>query len=302
VYFCGPGCGESQVVALPDGRWLVVDACRTGKESFPLRVLRRLGATEVHLAIVTHPDLDHIAGFAELAAGVTIHRLWRYAGGTLRDVLSSWVRKIPGQARLQELSKALDAMDRLADANRCVEAGLDTRDWPDEDGAPYRVTCIAPCAADVVANRRTLQRLVELSISKSGEAKPRLSKGVEQLMLGRSRHLNGRGNPLSLAVVLWWGEIGILLSGDVECSGDRYRGWDGICAALQDDGRLQLLRGPKLVKVAHHGSNGAFSQLALGHPYRLWQKARAHCSAHAVRSGSQAAASPWSNEKAEHLH
>jgi hypothetical protein len=63
-------------------------ATRAG-ESFPLLVLRHFRVRTLDLAVLTHPDLDHIDGFCEFAADVTIRRCWRYASG-------SELRTLPG--------------------------------------------------------------------------------------------------------------------------------------------------------------------------------------------------------------
>ncbi len=40
LYVFGPGVGESQVVALPDGKWIVVDTCKSDDVVLPLARLK----------------------------------------------------------------------------------------------------------------------------------------------------------------------------------------------------------------------------------------------------------------------
>ena len=73
IYVIGPGYGESQVVALPDGRWMVVDCCRYDGVHWTVELLRHLEVKDVDLFCLTHPDEDHYKGVPEGAPLVRSH-------------------------------------------------------------------------------------------------------------------------------------------------------------------------------------------------------------------------------------
>jgi hypothetical protein len=75
----------------------------------------------------------------------------------------------------------------------------------------------------------------------------------------RGTKLDGHGNGISLALVVEWGRARICLGGDVEGGSDAARGWSGAMAYLEAEGHGLLLDDVTLIKVAHHGSDGAFS-------------------------------------------
>ena len=71
----GPGYGESVVLHVGNGAWIVVDSC-IDKENTPVAIqyLNRLGvdpAEAVTLVVATHWHDDHIRGMARLVAACT---------------------------------------------------------------------------------------------------------------------------------------------------------------------------------------------------------------------------------------
>lgn len=69
LHVFGPGYGESLLVHLGCGEWMIVDACRQrGKPPAALKWLDDLGvdvATAVKLVVATHWHDDHVRGLAE---------------------------------------------------------------------------------------------------------------------------------------------------------------------------------------------------------------------------------------------
>jgi beta-lactamase superfamily II metal-dependent hydrolase len=262
IYVFGPGIGESQVVALPDGRWIVVDTCKHDDVVLPLALLRHFGVSTLDLLVVTHPDRDHYRGLQELISSVDVQRLWRYPGfHQRRPVLARLCELYPESVVFAELRAAENAMASLRKAKRSCDAAIATMPWPPEQlGAPYEVTCIAPCQEDQAYENEQLAKL--LSITKDGVA---LDDRVKRFILGKARGIDGKGNPLSLAIVVRWQGTAILLGGDVEAPDDEpSRGWNGVLAELAQDWpkSLDLLKGLRVVKVSHHGSWGAFCEEA----------------------------------------
>ena len=105
LYVLGPGFGESQIVAFPDGRWMVVDGCvRAGLNraglNLPLSLLEHLGCRAVDLLVVTHPDLDHIRGVPQLIERFPPERVWMYpAARSLRNLIVRWTERAPAGRR-----------------------------------------------------------------------------------------------------------------------------------------------------------------------------------------------------------
>ena len=89
VYIFGPRPGEAQVIALPDGRWVVIDGCVQHGVNLPLALLREHEVNRVDLLIITHPDFDHYRGLAELIEAVEVGDVWRYPGlATQREAVA----------------------------------------------------------------------------------------------------------------------------------------------------------------------------------------------------------------------
>jgi hypothetical protein len=256
LYVFGPGFGESQVVALPDGKWMVVDSCRHSGVNLPLELLRHLDVTAIDLLALTHPDLDHYRGLSELIASLPVRRLWRYPGfGTARDILVE-IEKEGKDPDFRELLAAYDAMAPLMRAKGSIgrEVGYDTIPWPHDAGGGYQVWCIAPGQPDLMHEKEWMAALYK-----------RMKDG-RMLTLAEKRRLMGKANALSLAMVIRWGRVGVLLGGDVEHdASNAARGWRGVIANLQEDENLRLIQGLRLVKTAHHGSQSAFSEDAWQH-------------------------------------
>ncbi|WP_437906120.1 MBL fold metallo-hydrolase [Sorangium sp. So ce327] len=253
LYVFGPGFGESQVVALPDGKWMVVDSCVHRGVNLPLELLRHFDAPAINLLVVTHPDLDHYKGLPELIAAFKVERLWRYPGfHTAREIILSLERGETDNKSLRELRRMQDAMLPLMRSASGREAAYDTRLLPEPKD--YRIHCIAPCPQEKVHETERLGALFK-----------RVEQG-KKLTKDEKRWLMGKANRLSLAVVIWWDNIGILLGGDVEHEdGTPDRGWPGILAVMNEDETLGLVQGLRIVKIPHHGSKGAFCEQAWKH-------------------------------------
>jgi hypothetical protein len=256
IYVLGPGFGESQVLSMPDGRWVVVDCCRDEGRCLPLDLLEHLEASRVDLLVITHPDLDHINGMAALLDGsVPVKRIWRYPGGAhVHDFLVRWCRGRRGDGRFDELFQAIQRLERWSDENDAFTVCYGYGSWPPGRRAGYRIHCIAPVPRDV---RRVSQELQDLVEWKRG--RPGLAGRLERYLVGERASWRGSPNALSLGLVVEWKDTRVLLAGDIEKGdGSGRSGWPGIHAVLEQDGRLDLVRGLAVVKVAHHGSRGAF--------------------------------------------
>lgn len=259
LYIFGPGFGESQIIVLPDRKCVVIDACTEQGKNVVREALLHFGLKQVDLLVVTHADLDHVNGLADLIANVTIRRVWRYPGaGTLVDILPRLLRLFPTDQRLREVSAALDALDQLQERNIVHDVGTETRVWKESAGC--EVAAVAPTPKDVGRYRRDFERaLVELGAGN----KPQITQRLRQFLVNASdTRLSPGANPLSIALAIKWKQCGIVLGGDVEHSKDPESGWNGIVAILKEDGREALIQNSTVVKGAHHGSKHSFCEAA----------------------------------------
>lgn len=65
VIVFGPGRGETVLIHVPRGRWIVIDSFRAGAFPASSRAIAKYGG-EVDLLIATHPHFDHCGGFVDL--------------------------------------------------------------------------------------------------------------------------------------------------------------------------------------------------------------------------------------------
>jgi hypothetical protein len=255
VYLFGGGVGESTVVAFPDRRVAVIDACGQGSKNLPRALVHHLGLGGIHLLALTHPDLDHVRGFAELVA-MKPELLWRYPGDpSLRD----FATRCATSSGNTVLAEALAAIDDYAMTNGIMqEVAYGSRIWPSA-GSEYQVRTVAPTPSDRVRAMKVWEKLLKFS---RGRAR------LEKLIQRGSSSFGDAPNVLSLALVVEWDGRRILFGGDVMRGRKRGRGasgsgWKGIVTVLANDpdpAMRTLLDDVDVVKVAHHGSRHSFDE------------------------------------------
>ncbi len=74
------GQGDAAVLRTDHGRWILFDAGprfggRDAGRDVVLPLLRRYGARRIDLFVLSHPDLDHLGGFASIHASVPVFRV-----------------------------------------------------------------------------------------------------------------------------------------------------------------------------------------------------------------------------------
>lgn len=252
LYLLGPGFGESVVMRLPEGGTVVVDCCTSGGRCLTLELLQDIGASEVALLILTHPDLDHVAGLNTLLSAFAgrVRRVWRWPHLSLmRDLLARWGASQPS---LVELATAFQRLDTLQAQNACLEVTINDRD---ELIDSTRFSALAPVPADLNASRRFLNGILTRRSGGAG-----LSAEVQAMLTGGA--VNDHPNTVSLAVSVRWGAWKLLLGGDVESHRRGWRGWGGVLQELGRQGRLDDVTDLDVVKLAHHGSENAWSDAA----------------------------------------
>ncbi|HEY1813841.1 MAG TPA: MBL fold metallo-hydrolase [Kofleriaceae bacterium] len=258
VYLLGPSFGESQVLLMPDRRVVVVDACVDGGTNLPAVLLDKLGLKQIDLLVITHPDLDHIRGLEELVRRFKPLRVWRYPTGILRDLFVRVATAVPGDARLQDLRAVLDALEDHLEATGNVSPAFYGSRWS-PPGSGYTVHGLAPTHYDQERVRKVVDGLIRRDRGRWIVSPAFVSR------LNGTCSLGDAPNIISIGLVVEWGARKLLLGGDVlQGTASRFSGWKGVMAALDtpDEARGHLVDDVSLVKVAHHGSRGAFEQTA----------------------------------------
>jgi Metallo-beta-lactamase superfamily len=255
IYVLGGGVGESVVVVFPDGRILVMDACTHDGFNLPLSLLRHLGRTKIDLLIVSHPDLDHVRGLAELIEGFDPTDVWRYPfDGVLREYAAKWCRS-KGQ---QELAEAVEALDRHGNrTGRVAQSAYGSRPWPPAH-TTYEVHALAPTHYDQQRARRVWGRLVTFE-----KGQMRASRWLERMLHDRPFPKIDAPNVVSLAVSIVWSSKRVLLGGDVlRGTKSQHSGWKGILKLLDADDLGHMVNDLTVVKLSHHGSHTGFAVAA----------------------------------------
>lgn len=251
IYVLGGGVGESIVTVLPDDRVLVMDACQQDGFNLPGSLLRHLGKKTIDLLIVSHPDLDHVRGLAELVEGFDPTDIWRYPfDGLLREYAAKWCRS----TGRRELADAVEALDRHGlRTGRVMNATYGIRSWPSPPGE-YEVHALAPTHYDQQRARRVWSRLVTFEAGRM-----RASRWLERMLLGHPYRAVDVPNVVSLAVSITWGSRRVLLGGDVlRGTSSPNSGWKGVLRLLDRDHLGHLVTDLDVVKLSHHGSQTGF--------------------------------------------
>lgn len=226
----GPGYGESLVLHIGDGSWVLIDSCigPTG-EPRALQYLTDLGvdpAREVRLIVATHWHDDHIRGMAELVtacsnavfccASVLCTREFLGMVGALEHRGLSGTGS--GVRELYKVVKSLKTTATYAIASRIIYAQ-----------GSCEIRSLSPNDKEFVSFLREVSSL----IPGQGETRRRIPSLT----------------PNSVSVVLWIsiGDVALLLGSDMEKPG-----WGDI---------LHSTTGPtgkaSVFKVPHHGSENA---------------------------------------------
>jgi hypothetical protein len=243
----GAGIGESLVLHLGRGDWMIVDSCvdRTRDEPAALRYLSDLGVAldDVRLVVATHWHDDHISGLSRVFAACPKAQF--ACSAALRHELFSKVLAIADGSMIEsssgadeflsiyELSKqrrpprarpAVAFPDFWAGENHRLLRLVNGREsWPAE------VWSLSPGAAAITAAHLEFGRLA------TG--------------FGPRHRLIATDN--QLCVVLWVevGDFRLLLGADLEEHGRPHEGWTAVL-----ESRARPPGKASVFKVAHHGS------------------------------------------------
>jgi len=247
VTVLGPGYGESVVVHLGNGEWLIVDSCvdttDQKKSAAPLLYLRQLGVQveqAVKFIVVSHWDDDHVKGISEV------------------------VEACPNAAFI---SSQVFSVDKFADFVEAITIGasktdggnvknirtvlqiLASRKHPIKVASPARILCSKPvirCWSPSDLDQNEFLVYLTRMHPKAGD--------------GLRKAIPGTPNLTSVVLTIDWPDSSVLLGADMERSPDNRRGWGAIVSEAETIGVVLA----NLVKIPHHGSE-------TGHDERMWK-------------------------------
>lgn len=234
-----------------------MDCCTSGRgryDNLTQLLLNHLGVDRIDLLVLSHPDLDHVQGFAELINDRTrpVTRLWRYPA-MVRDLVAR-VTRTSANPRHLELADALHRIDKVVRRGDLEHNEVRTRTEAEVGRPACRVVAIAPTTYDAMRMEAQFQRLMSSDGAGDWTASERLVDA-----LSGQRTWSDNPNVASLALVIEWQGFRVVLAGDVENGVANERsGWKGAIRTLQGAGKEQdwtdLVRDVDFVKVSHHGS------------------------------------------------
>lgn len=250
VSLFGPGVGESAVVHLGGGDWIIVDSCveRTTGRPIALRYLEDLGvdvAKAIKLIVVTHWHDDHINGVAAIlraaqsariacSAALRSEEFYKLIAASERAMMVS-----PGSAEFSAIFEILTK--RAAPGVRPESVGPD---WVQANRRLWQRQGSGPCPVDI------------FSLSPSAASMTLAFREFAQMLPqeGTTKRRLIAQTPNEVAVVLWIeaGDIRILLGADLENTCNPDTGWQAI---VTSDARPTGLA--HVFKVPHHGSANA---------------------------------------------
>ena len=251
----GPGYGESILLHVGEGVWILVDSC-VGKDGTPraLQYLESIGvdpAEAVGLIVATHWHDDHIRGIANMV------EVCSRAAFCCASVLCN-----------EEFLAVADALERrgpsftssgLREIHNVISRLMQTRSSPKLALADRRLFVKGKCEV--------------WSLSPSDQSFQGFLRSISGLVIGR----RGRGemrlpdlSPNEVAVALWVrvDDVTVLLGSDLE-----KRGWIEI---LQSQERPAAKA--SVFKIPHHGSESSYAP-------EVWE--------HMLDSDPTAVLTPW---------
>ena len=246
VTVIGPGHGESVVVHLGSGEWMVVDSCveteADSRRAVPIKYLRALGVkveTAVRLIVATHWDDDHVRGIAEVVEVCGGARFCCSPALTQRDFIA--------YVRAKALGSAATDGARVRDMRRLQQL-LHDRGQSMVKAVPAKTLFPKPLVRTWSPGDRESDLFLEFlaaTYPKHGES---MSKATP-----------GSPNLTSIVISVDWDDTSALLGADMETHADGNRGWGAVVTECGHVG----FKKAELVKVPHHGSH-------TGHDQRMW--------------------------------
>lgn len=255
----GPGTGEATLIKSPDGRYSVVDGCRSPGRRRPdgrgdpvreflnqIPGLERNGSDSLECVLWTHPHADHYRGLGELVDAYQgrIERcvMLRDICGSVGEALQTIFRQRLDSDAYRHLNYAINQFmslhtDLLSSPGRFHVFGEYNELWARTSGSStYRWVSCGPADSDFTG---IIRRMYEHD------------DGVLRF------DINHDPNRMSGALFIEWGAAHTLLAGDLVAQRGNFHGWAAV--------RERLPTPMQVIKVAHHASEEA-------HDSELWDR------------------------------
>lgn len=247
VSLFGPGKGESVVVHLGAGRWIVVDSCRD-QHSDAVAALQYLGgigvdlATDVRAIVATHAHDDHFAGIADIVEACPAAIIVTSQALITREFLAlvEAERDIAGvtdTASYREYRRIFDIVQQRKDSA--------TGRRPLVRASENKVLLNLPALGAAPSASVTALSPSEHAVTRAQEV---LAKNLLQAMGERTRRSTLDPNEASIALWVRAGGVNVLLGADL-LSGPRGCGWGAVLDCFTPTEPATLY------KAAHHGSS-----------------------------------------------
>lgn len=250
VSIFGPGVGESVVVHLGAGQWMIVDSCVAPGARVPaaLEYLSALGvdvAERVRVVAVTHWHDDHTAGVASVLGACSKAQLFCTAAIKNEDFFRQLVASQQLELR-SETGSGLDEMGQLFNLLAERKTKGDGRIVTPQYASAHTIVFRA------VATETSPECVVE-ALSPSSMSVTRSILTFEPRVGDPKRKLPNPGpNELSVVLHVRLGAEVALLGADLETGTSNELGWRAVLGSA----RRPHLKAA-IVKVPHHGSAGA---------------------------------------------
>jgi len=245
VSLIGPGYGESIVVHIGDGEWIIVDSCleeNSQSQSSAVAYLNKIGvdfAKQVSHVIATHWHDDHIGGlsevvdcceFADFCCAMAL-RGEEFLGFA---AVYAETDPAPSARSTQEIIKILEILEQRGKKPKFLLTDTLIR----KTEKNVKVFALSP------SNERVASFL------------SRLAEKIPELGTTRTRMGDMRPNDISVVLLIDLGDDAILLGADLEEMPGG--GW----SAIANDSQSIKNTKSSVYKVAHHGSKtGEFADI-----------------------------------------
>jgi beta-lactamase superfamily II metal-dependent hydrolase len=258
VSLFGPGFGESVLIHVGAGHWIVIDSCINVLSGKPvaLEYLERIGvpSSSVDLIIATHWHADHIRGLSALVA--TCERAQFCCSAALNNheflSIANLYADVPLKlaAGPNELYDAFNTVIGRRGSNayhpiKWLRSDMDVVSAHNEiEAAPVPIRLRALSPSDEMLTRAVQEMAQQLAVCRKSEQLGVLTPG--------------HPNHISVALQVQVGARHLLLGSDLEETGDPLIGWSAVLSSTS-----RPREAAEVFKVAHHGSKS-------GHNDEVW--------------------------------
>lgn len=247
----GGGYGESVLLKINQGEWVIIDSCinPVTKSPLPLEYLQNIGVDykrEVKFVICTHWHDDHILGLSEILKEC---QSAQFCMPTVNDS-----GKFLHYVGLDASKSKKGSISSFIEFQRCIEILQDRTNVP-----------MKRMKSDLVLYQNnfrlsdgTLKRIELFSLSPSESVITKFDKELSQLFkqfsLPKKSIPEKSPNDKSAVIYFRYGEFSAMLGADLEVSDENNEGWHDIH-------RNSVVRQGKsgIYKIPHHGSSNGYN-------------------------------------------